>query len=167
MGNQLSRADRQAIDRKIIAGVSKHITKNIVLNGASVSPKDIMNALQSVMSAEDFCDELRARLSEAVKAANTAERSSKELKASLKQYVFAHFGGSSPVLGDFGYSPRKVAQKSVAEKYLTVEKQLATRAARHTMGSQQKASIHGQVEAPAPQQPNGATPPAAAPSGSS
>jgi hypothetical protein len=150
MGNQLSRAQRQANDRKIIAGVSKHITKNIVLNGTSLSPKDIMSAIQSVMSADDACDALRMQLSEAVKASKAAEKSAKVLKTSLKQYVFAHFGESNPAIADFGYSPRKVAQKSVAEKYLTVEKQLATRAARHTMGSHQKATIHGQVEAPAP-----------------
>ena len=149
MPNQLSRAERQAVDRKIQAGVSKHITKNIVLNGTSLSPKDINGVLQSTMSAEDVCDALRMQLAEAVKAAKAAEKSSKVLKAALKQYVLSHFGESNPAIVDFGYSPRKVAQKTVAEKYLTVEKQLATRAARHTMGSQQKAAIHGQVEAPA------------------
>jgi hypothetical protein len=151
MANLLSKAERQAIDRKIIAGVSKHINKNIVLNGASVSPKDITNVLQSVMAADDTCDALRMQLAEAVKAAKAAEKAAKVLKTSLKQYVVAHFGESNPAIVDFGYSPRKVAQKTVAEKYLTVEKQLATRAARHTMGSHQKAAIHGQVATPAPQ----------------
>jgi hypothetical protein len=163
MANYSSKAERQAEDRKILAGVSKHITKNIVLNGASVSPKDLTIALQSVMTAEDACDDLRMKLSEAVKSQRAAEKSTKVLKASLKQYVIAHFGDSNPAITDFGYTPRKVAQKTVAEKYLTVEKQLATRAARHTMGSQQKAAIHGQVDAPAPQPQPAAAAPAPAP----
>ncbi len=149
-------------DRKILAGVSKHINKNIVLNGASVSPKDISNVLQSVATAEDTSDDLRLKLAEAVKSARAINASTKALKAALKQYVLAHFGDSSPAITDFGYSPRKVAQKTVAEKYQTLEKQLATRAARHTMGSKQKAAIHGQVNAPAPQ-PQPAPAPVAAP----
>jgi len=163
MATQLSRAERQAVDRKIQAGVSKHITKNIVLNGTSVSAKDINAVLQSTMSAEDVCDVLRMQLAEAVKAAKAAESSAKVLKAALKQYVLSHFGESNPAIIDFGYSPRKVAQKTVAEKYLTVEKQLATRAARHTMGSQQKSAIHGQVDTPAPQASAPAPAPAAQP----
>ncbi len=152
MATQLSRAERQAVDRKIQAGVSKHISINIVLNRTSVSAKDINGVLQSTMSAEDVCDNLRLQRAEAVKAAKAALSSAKVLKAALKQYVFAHFGDSNPAIVDFGYSPRKVAQKTVAERrYLSVEKQLATRAARHTMGSQQKSAIHGQVDAPAPQ----------------
>jgi len=150
MGTQPTRAEREAADRKIQAGVSKHITKNIVLNGTSVSAKDINGVLQSTMSAEEACDALRLQLAEAVKAAKAAESSAKILKAALKQYVLSHFGESNPAIADFGYAPRKVAQKTVAEKYLTVEKQLATRAARHTMGSNQKAAIHGQVQAPPP-----------------
>jgi len=73
--------------------------------------------------------------SEAVKAAKSARANAKTLESALKQYVLAHFGDTNPAIADFGYSPRKVAQKSVAEKHESVEKQLATRAARHTMGS--------------------------------
>ena len=163
MSNYTTKAEREAEVRKNLAGVSKHITKNVVLNGTSVSAKDIANVLQSTISADDVCDALRLKLAEALKSARTAQTSAKAMKKALKQYVIAHFGESSPVLADFGFSPRKLAQKTVAEKYVAVEKQLATRAARHTMGSRQKAAIHGQVESPAPQAQPAPAQPAAAP----
>jgi hypothetical protein len=149
MANYQSKAEIQAAARKIIAGSYKHITKNIVLAGETQSAKTIESAMNEVTSADDTCDELRMKLEAATKVAKVARAKATTLTASLKKYVVAHFGESSPVLADFGFTPRKLAQKTVAEKFQTVEKQLATRAARHTMGSRQKAAIHGSI-APSP-----------------
>ncbi len=134
---------------KIIAGSYRPITKNIVLAGETQSAKTIESAMNDVTSADDTCDELHMKLEAATKVAKAARAKATVLTASLKKYVVAHFGESSPVLADFGFTPRKLAQKTVAEKFQTVEKQLATRAARHTMGSRQKSAIHGSI-APSP-----------------
>ena len=67
------------------------------------------------------------------------------------------FGGSIDTLATFGLEPRKTpATVPPVEKVVAVQKALATRKARNTMGPKQKAKIKGTVPATAP-----ATPPAA------
>lgn len=155
MKTYLTKAERQGQARKFLAGTSKYITKNIVLAGESVSEKDIANAIQASIDAEDACDELRGKLRVQLRASRAATRNAKQLTSSVKRYIITHYGENSPVLEEFGFSPRKVAQRTVAEKAQAVEKQLATRAARHTMGSRQKAEVHGDVSTPATPSVNG------------
>ncbi|MGH7283652.1 MAG: hypothetical protein ACRELY_19165 [Polyangiaceae bacterium] len=120
-----------------------------------MSPKEISAAFQSEIDTSDTVDQLALKLSAARQAQHDAQARSQSITAAIKALVISQYGDASPVLAEFGFSPRKVATKTVAEKMLVVEKSLATRAARHTMGSKQKASIHGDVNAPA------ATPPTA------
>jgi hypothetical protein len=55
------------------------------------------------------------------------------------------FAGQIEALGDFGLTARKPrAPVAPAAKAVSVEKAKATRAARHTMGSKQKAKITGE-----------------------
>jgi hypothetical protein len=151
MARYQSKAENQAAARKIIAGSAKHITKSIVLGGETQSAKTIGSAMNDVISADDACDALRSKLQAATKVAQATRAKAAVLTGSLKTYVVAHFGENSPVLADFGFAPRKVGQKTVAQKLQSVEKQLATRAARHTMGSRQKAAIHGSItQTPSP-----------------
>jgi hypothetical protein len=62
------------------------------------------------------------------------------------------------VLGEFAMTPAKKAGKTVAVKQEAIEKSLATRVARHTSGSKQKAKIHGELP-PAPETPEVTTKP--------
>jgi hypothetical protein len=62
------------------------------------------------------------------------------------------------MLADFGFSPKKTVVKTVATKAEAATKAVATRQARHTMGSQEKKAVHGVL--PAPTQP---VPPATTP----
>ncbi|HEY2370089.1 MAG TPA: hypothetical protein VGH87_27010 [Polyangiaceae bacterium] len=148
MSGYKSKAERELENRKILAGSAKYITKNVVLNGESTSYKMIASLVQATIDAGDVCEGLRAKLAAAVKSAKVAQTNARTMRSALRNYVIGHFGESSPVLAEFGFKPRKVAQKTVAEKFETVEKALATRAARHTMGSRQKASVHGDITPP-------------------
>jgi hypothetical protein len=167
MSKSITKAERQAANRKMSAGVTKYIKKSVTLNGQEYAPKDIQAVLQDVADAEDNVDQLRLKLEAAVKAQNASQARAQIVASSLKANVISHYGDTSPVLAEFGFSARKVAVKSVAEKMLVVQKQLATRAARHTMGSQQKSSIHGDISSStsngAPAQTAPATAPVAAP----
>ena len=167
MSKSITKAERQAANRKMSAGVTKYIKKSVTLNGQEYAPKDIQAVLQDVADAEDNVDQLRLKLEAAVKAQNASQARAQMVASSLKGYVISHYGDTSPVLAEFGFSARKVAVKSVAEKMLVVQKQLATRAARHTMGSQQKSSIHGDVSSAALNSAPAQTAPAAAPVASS
>ncbi len=54
------------------------------------------------------------------------------------------FGAASPTLADFGMTPRRNTDaRTIAEKGDAIEKSLATRKARHTMGKKQKKALRG------------------------
>jgi hypothetical protein len=72
------------------------------------------------------------------------------------------FGPSSQVLNDFGLKPRTPRVKTPPVKVQATQKALATRTARHTLGTRQKAGIHGTV----PAAPASGSPPAPATGGS-
>jgi hypothetical protein len=80
----------------------------------------------------------------------------------VKQSLLVAFAGRIDTLADFGLVPRKVTPLTPEQMVERTEKLKATRAARHTMGSKQKAAIKGTV---APTGPVNAaptpTPPAA------
>ena len=65
--------------------------------------------------------------------------------SALMTYVKAAYVGSPDVLADFGISLKSRAPLTVEAKAAAVAKRAATRAARHTMGTQQKKAIKGAV----------------------
>jgi hypothetical protein len=83
----------------------------------------------------------RAKL--AVEAAATPPV--RTLMSALMTYVKAAYAGSPEALADFGISPKPPATPTVEAKAAAVAKRAATRAARHTMGKQQKKAIKGAV----------------------
>ncbi|HEY1959893.1 MAG TPA: hypothetical protein VGH28_30000, partial [Polyangiaceae bacterium] len=99
--------------------------------------------------AEKKATASRAQFLADVEAARVAEAKVKGIIPAIKNLVSGSFGKKSPVMAEFGFGPE--ANKVTAEvRYEAVEKLRATRAARGTRGSRQKASIHGSVETPAP-----------------
>ncbi len=63
----------------------------------------------------------------------------------LRQYVLNAFGTESPVLSDFGFTPRKKVELTSEQKVARAKKAAATRAARGTMGRVQKKAVKGSV----------------------
>jgi hypothetical protein len=67
------------------------------------------------------------------------------------RYRMRKGGGSIDTLADFGLKPRKTrTPRTPEQKAASVAKSLATRAARHTMGSKQKAKVTGAAPHAAP-----------------
>ena len=65
-----------------------------------------------------------------------------QLMTGLKEEVVSLFGVGSPVLEKFGIKPRTAPRQLTSEEAaLRAEKVRATRALRHTAGSQQKRSV--------------------------
>jgi hypothetical protein len=64
------------------------------------------------------------------------------LKA-FKRIVQGMFSESPDVLATFGLEPVKVGSTTIATKAAALDKTIATRKARHTMGPVQKKKIHG------------------------
>jgi hypothetical protein len=72
----------------------------------------------------------------------------------VKSFLRAMYGVGNETLADFGMTPRVPRKASVPTKAAALVKSAATRTARHTMGSKQKAAIHA---APAPAPSGGST----------
>jgi hypothetical protein len=145
-----SRADRI---RKIKAGLTKYFgTNNLVLAGTSFTPAALQTFLQSDVDANDASTQARAAWLNAVATArDTMSKTDPVLRAihAAVESQYADASNAETVFGDFGYTPRKKVVKTVATKSTAVAKSLATREARHTMGSRQKAKVKGALPATA------------------
>jgi hypothetical protein len=68
----------------------------------------------------------------------------RKVESALVRYVRAQFGNAPDALGDFGLAPYKApATKTVETKTAAVQKNLATREARHTVGPKARKAIKG------------------------
>jgi hypothetical protein len=137
--------------RMAMAGIDKHLASEttIPLDGAAKAPADIKKALQGTIDAADATQAARANWLDASRAERSQGDGIVSLLASLRAFVILKFGGADvATLADFGFTPRKQTPKTVETKAVAVEKSLATRKARHTMGSRQKEKIKGTIPEP-------------------
>jgi hypothetical protein len=167
--------------KQLVTGTAKHYpngSQELFFGGETRTVSAVAQLLQS------FVD-----LREAVLAAQATSRTrvaaeharAPALLAVIDEYVTfvrAAFGAQPDVLADFGLAPPKARATPTAEqKAAAAAKRASTRAARHTMGKNQKKSVKGAVTttvvvtpspgsppvtSPAPASPSGATPPAPA-----
>jgi hypothetical protein len=154
-----NRIDQNAADQKLIDGLTKHAATipSLVIAGATVANKDIVTTLQARIAARGNAASTRATWRAAVKGEKDENTSSRALVSGVKQALQVMFAGQIEALGDFGMTPRKTrAPIPPTAKVASAEKAKATRAARHTMGSKQKAKITGE-------NPTGATAPVVSP----
>jgi hypothetical protein len=144
----------------VVANAETTIVSNLptVLGDASIPISGkIMTAAQTVAVIQGHLDatahvaNLRAQLKAAIQAEHALRATIKAAAICVRGYVAAAHGEQSEQYASLGFEPRKPAQKSAKTKAQAVDKLLATRAARHTMGTQQRAKIFGELPAaPAP-----------------
>jgi len=148
----LSKTTRIERNQNIAKGLRAHCPKaSIPVNGKMVKVSDIANLLDQGTDAENAVVESRADYRASVKAAHGIEAQIQTLLQPIKTYVQSHFGEDSKASAACGFAPRKVGKVSAEKRAEAVEKLRATREARMTLGSRQKAAIHGELPAsPAP-----------------
>jgi hypothetical protein len=154
---------------------------------ANYQPDDVFELPTGDMTRDQLITEFQGFVSSAettksgyqawradVQDERTAELKVRPLRAGVKGVLVGKLGRSSTLLLTYGFTPAKVAVKSVAVKTGAVAKSKATREARGTKGSVQKRAITGNVTGviitpvtagPTASQPAAATP-APAPAGS-
>jgi hypothetical protein len=139
----------QTRDTQIIAGIGKHLQNvpSISLLGTAYAPGDLTKAFQAQISALATLAALKAQVKAAVAAARTQDVDLTALSTALKTYLVNEYGKASPVLSDFGFAPRKAAQKDPVTKVIAAARNLATRKERGTKGPVAKAKITGTVPA--------------------
>jgi hypothetical protein len=147
-----NRLDETAADQKLVDGFNKNggAIPAIVIGGASVTNKDIVTTLQARIDTANNVLSTRAIWQAAVVADRAERDKTKTFVSGVKQSLLVAFAGRIDTLADFGLVPRKVTPLTPDQMVERTEKLKATRAARHTMGSKQKAAIKGTVAPTAP-----------------
>ncbi len=148
----INRTSRQAADQKLLDGVTKHeqAITSLSFGGTSYKPADIIAILQARIASANTTLSTRATWQSAVLADKGERTKTQPIVSGVRQGILLMFAGAVDTLADFGLKPRKApAVRSPAEKAAATAKAKATREARHTMGSKQKASIKGTVTVPA------------------
>jgi len=117
--------------------------------------------IEQDIEATDTATQAHTAWIEKVQVERNSHSALAPLLRALRSLVFGQFGeakDAASILGDFGFTPRKVAQRPAAEKAKAADKSRATRKARNTMGKVQKKKVHGSVAAPAPTATSPVTP---------
>ena len=166
--------------RLIASGVQKEFPSGTaVFVGQTFNmPVDLVNLIQADIDVTDAADKARADWLVAVQAQRDSHKKVDPVLRALKRQVLAQSGDTQSAgakLAAFGWSPPTVTAKTAATKAAAAEKGKATRAARHTMGKNQKKDVKGDVQVaivvtpdggstptPTPA-PTGGSPPAASP----
>jgi hypothetical protein len=122
----------------------------MAIGGASLPTKDIIATLQSRIDSTKTVLSTRATWQTAVQADRDVRDKTKTTVSGLKQGLLVALAGHLDTLADFGLTARQKHVATPEQKLAAAAKAKATRAARHTMGSKQKAGVKGTVTPTAP-----------------
>jgi hypothetical protein len=163
--NTNNRLKQQVADQKIVDGFTKHAQTitSLVIGGTSYTTTAIIGVLQARLATSTAAQSTRATWQNAVKADLDERAKTKTFMSGLRKALHVAFDGSIDTLADFGLTPPKKRVVTPEQKAAAALKAKATRAARHTMGSKQKAAIKGTVPATAPATTPAAPAPTATP----
>ncbi len=144
---KVNRTMQQTVDQKLIIGLKKHeaTVPSFVIGGTSFKTADIIGILQARIDARNAAVATKATWQAGVKADHDEREKSKAVVSGLQQALRVVFSGMIDSLADFGLKPRKSYVLTPEAKQVAAAKAKATRAARHTMGSQQKKAVKGNV----------------------
>jgi hypothetical protein len=133
--------------QKLADGLTQHASTApvVVLAGVTLKPSDVVAKLQARIAQAKAVPSAAASWHSTVQTDQTAAAQLKPLLSAVKQVLIAAYSAELDVLADFGLSLPKKAVVSPATKTAAALKAKATRAARGTKGTQQKAAITTQV----------------------
>ncbi len=145
---RINRAQSQAADASLSTGLVKHepTLSSFTIAGATVKTTDIVTTLQTRQDSAKTVESTRAIWQAAVAADRSLRAQSNPTVSGVKQALHVMFAGSPDTLADFGLTPRKPHVVTPEVKVAAAARAKATRAARHTMGVQQKAGIKGALD---------------------
>ncbi len=136
-----------AAAKQLIAGTAKRLTgtTQVVLAGSSYTPDQITSKLQQLVNLRSAVDAAKASSTARIAEEATLAPSLIAFASDLRAYVKVTFKDSPEALADFGITPKARVALTGEAKALATAKRAATRAARHTMGSNQRKGIKGDV----------------------
>jgi hypothetical protein len=141
--NQNKSRRRDLARMRSTASAKYFAKKTVTISGDELDGKDLAKVYDAQLAAEDAVDVARSAFHDAIAARDAMGRKAQRISKALEGIVGAAFGTTSKAFAEFGFTSRRVTQKSAATKARAVEKQRATRKARNTMGVRQKARAPG------------------------
>jgi hypothetical protein len=164
-----NRVTQQVSDQALIDGLNKHAATlaSFSVGGENIKAPDVITSLKADIAAANAVAPAKAAWQVTVQAATSQRAQTGALVAKVKQALLVTFAGQVDALADFGLTPRKARAPLTSEqKAAAAAKARATRAARNTLGTQQKKAVKGNVTGvtvtPVVRAPVAATPPATA-----
>ncbi len=146
-----NRSTQQDRFRKIVPTIPKYLDQpRIILAGVTFTPASLVQFFQDQVQLLDDATQARAALRQAVQAIHENKTTKGPILRAFNDLVLSMYANQPTVLAEFGVPPRKTPTKTVETKQGAIEKALATRAARHTMGKRQKEKVKGVVPSPEP-----------------
>ena len=144
---KMNKATRLERNQAIATGLRSLQSKTMIpINGQLMKASDAADLFDAATKAEKEVAAARANYRQTVMKARGAEAAIKVVVQPIKSFVQNAFGECSHTSATFGFAPRKSGRVSAEVRCEAVEKLRATRVARGTMGSRQKAKTHGHVD---------------------
>ena len=136
---------------QLILGIRKHYpdgSQLIPVGGASFTVTALTELMQSFVDQRADVETAKAAVRAKVENERTQAPSKLAVIRAFVTVLRGAYGNSADILADFGLAPLKVATPLTAEeKAVAVARREATRAARHTMGKNQKKAVKGAIKA--------------------
>lgn len=140
-----NRAAVEVLFTKLLLAVAKYVITPISVGGSTQSAAQISATLQACLTAARDLDAARTAYETQLVAYRAAYGAAHTLAVAIFAYARAAYGVDSPILSEFGLVPHARVKPDTSTLAQAQAKAKATRAARHTMGSKQKAEIVGTV----------------------
>jgi hypothetical protein len=143
----IQRASFAALLAALVNGINTDLAgvDPIVIDGKSWARKDLLARIQAVLDGVQQVKDMRKALATLVADQKELVAEGRQIRAGVKRAAQTKFGPHSPKLQDFGFTPQRTPQTSVASK---AEGQAKAKATRQAGGK--KALKKQQAAAPAP-----------------
>jgi hypothetical protein len=128
-----------------VSAIKKYLgaKDELFVNGEQVKATAVAQMFQDALDTRATAVTAKGDYKSALAARNTAEANRLSADAALQPYVMQRFGANSTEAHDFGYAPRKVADKTAMTKAKAALLNMATREARGTTSKKAKQQIKG------------------------
>jgi hypothetical protein len=146
--NKNAKTAEVSLAKQLIAGIGKHYgnVTSVTFLGKSMTPAEVTTSLQTLVNLRSDAETAKVAATTKIAAENAQAPALRTLMDAFVAVVRATYGTQPDVLADFGLRPTKARTPLTAEqKALAAAKNKATREARHTQGTKQKAGVKGNV----------------------
>jgi hypothetical protein len=117
----------------------------LFVGGEQMKASDLVKVFQTALDTRATAVTAKGAYNTTLAARNTAEATRLAVDEALQPYVVQRFGATSTEAHDFGYTPKKVAEKTPATKAKAALLGQATREARGTKSKKAKQGIKGSL----------------------